>query len=93
MVDERAARGLPIGALVTRVGIAPQHLSEVFELFAQPDSASKGRMGGLGIGLAVARELMRLQGGSITVHSEGPGRGSEFVVSLPAADDTAREGA
>lgn len=75
------------------VGIAPEHLSAVFELFAQPVSGVKARMGGLGIGLAVARELMRLQGGSITVHSEGPGRGSEFTVSLPRADDTAHEGA
>lgn len=73
------------------VGIAPEHLSEVFELFAQPSVGSKGRMGGLGIGLAVARELMRLQGGSITVQSEGLGCGSEFVVSLPVADDTAHE--
>jgi signal transduction histidine kinase len=75
------------------VGIAPEHLSQVFELFAQPASGPRSRMDGLGIGLAVARELMRLQGGSITVHSDGPGRGSEFVVSLPRADDTVMEGA
>jgi signal transduction histidine kinase len=43
-------------------------------------------MGGLGIGLALAQELVRLQGGSISARSEGPGRGSEFTVSLPRAD-------
>jgi signal transduction histidine kinase len=68
------------------VGIAREHLGRVFELFAQPSATPEAHMGGLGIGLALARELMRLQGGSITVQSEGPGRGSEFTISLPHAD-------
>jgi signal transduction histidine kinase len=93
VIVERIAGDVVIRVRDSGVGIAPEHLSEVFELFAQPVSGSKGRMGGLGIGLAVARELMRLQGGSITVHSEGPGCGSEFIVSLPMADDTTHEGA
>jgi signal transduction histidine kinase len=65
------------------VGIAREHLSHVFELFAQPASAPETRMGGLGIGLALARELMRLQGGTISAQSEGRGRGSEFTIALP----------
>jgi signal transduction histidine kinase len=69
------------------VGIEPDHLEQVFELFAQPAMGTHTGKGGLGIGLAVARELMRLQGGSITVQSEGPGTGSEFTLSLPRADD------
>jgi signal transduction histidine kinase len=69
------------------MGIEPGHLDRVFELFAQPSTGARARTGGLGIGLAVARELMRLQGGSITVRSEGRGRGSEFTLSLPRADD------
>jgi signal transduction histidine kinase len=65
------------------IGIAPEHLDSVFELFAQGSSGHETRMGGLGIGLAVARELMRLQGGSISACSEGLGRGSEFTICLP----------
>lgn len=69
------------------VGIAPEHIDRVFEPFAQASSTPEGRMG-LGIGLALARELMRAQGGSITAHSEGPGRGSEFTIALPRAEGT-----
>jgi two-component system CheB/CheR fusion protein len=67
----------------TGIGITPDHLDRVFELFAQSASTSAGRMGGLGIGLAVARQLVQLHGGSISARSDGPGRGSEFTVSLP----------
>jgi signal transduction histidine kinase len=67
------------------VGIAAEHLNHVFELYAQPASVPETRMGGLGIGLALARELMRLQDGTISVHSEGVGRGSEFTIGLPRA--------
>jgi len=45
-------------------------------------------MGGLGVGLAVARQLIELHGGTITASSEGPGRGSEFTICLPRTDDT-----
>jgi signal transduction histidine kinase len=66
------------------VGIPAEKLSEVFELFARaaPES-SGGDSGGLGVGLAVSRQLVELHGGSIRAHSAGPGRGSEFIVSLP----------
>jgi PAS domain S-box-containing protein len=67
------------------IGIAREHLDRVFELFAQSTSTPASRMGGLGIGLAVARQLVQLHGGSITARSEGIGRGSEFVISLPRA--------
>lgn len=67
------------------IGIAREHLDRVFELYAQSRSTPAGRMGGLGIGLAVARQLVELHGGSITARSEGPGRGSEFSISIPRA--------
>jgi PAS domain S-box-containing protein len=67
------------------IGIAREHLDHVFELFAQSTSTAADRMGGLGIGLAVARQLVELHGGSITARSEGPGRGSEFSITLPRA--------
>jgi len=65
------------------VGIAASHLDRVFDMFAQTDGARALRSGGLGIGLALARRLVHMHGGTITVSSQGPGRGSEFVVRLP----------
>jgi PAS domain S-box-containing protein len=72
------------------VGISPEHLERVFDMYAQGTSDPRDRMGGLGIGLAVARRLVELQGGSIAVRSEGPGCGSEFTIRMPRADDTSR---
>jgi signal transduction histidine kinase/CheY-like chemotaxis protein len=69
----------------TGVGIAPGSLSRVFEMFAQADTARHGEQTGLGIGLSLARGLVELHGGSLTARSEGPGRGSTFVVRLPLA--------
>ena len=66
----------------TGQGIDPSVLPKVFELFMQ---AKRGAAGGLGIGLAVSAQLVRLHGGRIEAHSDGPDRGSEFMVSLPAA--------
>jgi PAS domain S-box-containing protein len=65
------------------VGIPQEELSRVFELFSQIESAQGGRIGGLGIGLALVRRLVELHGGAVSVTSDGPGRGSEFVVRLP----------
>lgn len=61
-------------------GIAAQDLPHIFELFTR---AAMGDGGGFGIGLAVARSLLQQHGGSIEAFSAGPGRGSEFVVTLP----------
>jgi PAS domain S-box-containing protein len=66
------------------IGIAPQDQAQVFELFTQLHKPGHGR-GGLGIGLAVVKQLVELHGGGITVASEGVGRGSEFTVRLPLA--------
>jgi CheY-like chemotaxis protein len=57
----------------------------MFELFAQGDRSLARSEGGLGIGLTLGRSLAELHGGSLTATSAGPGRGSEFVVRLPAA--------
>jgi PAS domain S-box-containing protein len=67
----------------TGVGIAPEHLSRVFEMFSQIPSSAGRAHGGLGIGLALARGLIELHGGSLSAHSDGVDRGSEFVVRLP----------
>jgi CheY-like chemotaxis protein len=67
------------------IGIEPHMLDRVFELFAQADQAPDRSRGGLGIGLSLARRLVELHGGALDAFSEGPGRGSRFLVRLPAA--------
>jgi PAS domain S-box-containing protein len=69
------------------VGIAPEMLPRVFDLFAQADRSLDRSQGGLGIGLSLVRALVRLHGGTVAAFSDGPGRGSEFVVRLPALDE------
>jgi CheY-like chemotaxis protein len=68
----------------TGIGIPPERLKHVFEMFAQVNSPAGND--GLGIGLALARQLVTLHGGWIEAHSEGIGRGSEFQVCLPLVD-------
>ncbi|HKO67754.1 MAG TPA: ATP-binding protein [Burkholderiaceae bacterium] len=65
------------------VGIPAAMLPQVFEMFAQIDRTLERAQGGLGIGLALVKSLVELHGGSVEAHSEGQGRGSEFVVHLP----------
>ena len=66
------------------MGITPQMLTRVFELFAQEPQAIDRAQGGLGLGLAIVRSLVMLHGGTVTAHSAGLGQGSEFTVRLPA---------
>jgi CheY-like chemotaxis protein/two-component sensor histidine kinase len=68
----------------TGVGIAPDMLPRIFEPFVQADRVLHQSQGGLGIGLTLVRKLVEMHGGSVTAHSAGPGKGSEFVVRLPA---------
>jgi PAS domain S-box-containing protein len=65
------------------IGIAPEMLPRIFEMFAQVDQASHHAQGGLGIGLCIAKRLVEMHGGSLTARSEGLGTGSEFTVQLP----------
>jgi signal transduction histidine kinase/CheY-like chemotaxis protein len=67
------------------MGIGPELLPRVFELFKQGQQSLDRRKGGLGLGLAVAKTLIELHGGTIEAASEGPGRGSTFTVRLPLA--------
>jgi len=68
----------------TGIGIAPEHQSRVFDRFWQVESAATRSFGGMGIGLAAAREFSRLLGGEVELESE-PGRGSTFRVWIPRA--------
>ncbi len=79
------------GELVVRVadsgvGLTAEDRARIFDLFAQAESPADRRHGGLGIGLALVKSLVELHGGSVSVASDGPGRGSEFVVRLPVAE-------
>jgi signal transduction histidine kinase len=69
------------------VGIAPDRIGTIFELFAQAENAIGRSQGGMGIGLALVRNLVELHGGSVTASSDGIGKGTEFVIELPCATD------
>lgn len=73
------------------VGIASDELLKIFELFAQSRDRGRGHLRGLGIGLAITRRLLEMHGGSITAHSAGENRGSEFIIRLPIADQQGAE--
>jgi PAS domain S-box-containing protein len=69
------------------LGIDQRHLEEIFGLFSQVDQSLERAHGGLGIGLSLVRRLAELHGGTVTARSDGPGRGSEFVVRLPRSQE------
>jgi CheY-like chemotaxis protein len=71
------------------IGIPPEKLPEMFQLFAQGERSIARSEGGLGIGLTIVQKLAEMHGGSVTAASDGPGRGSEFTVRLPLAKRTA----
>jgi PAS domain S-box-containing protein len=70
----------------TGVGIAPELLSKVFDLFTQAERSLARSEGGLGIGLTMVRQLVEMHGGSVEARSAGVGRGSEFIVRLPVVE-------
>lgn len=67
----------------TGIGIAPEHLPHIFERFRQVDSSNVRAHGGLGLGLAIVDYLVRQQGGTVAVESEGVGKGATFQVQFP----------
>ena len=95
-VAERAAAadGPPPGFVRVRVrdtgiGIAPDLLPHVFDVFVQGAITIDRAQGGLGLGLALVKELAQLHGGAVRAHSDGPGRGATFTLTLPLAADAA----
>src|SRR5262249_10575362 len=84
--DERTAT---ITVTDTGVGIPSALLPRIFDMFRQLQEFRDRTHGGLGIGLTLAKRLVELHGGTIDAHSDGPGRGSSFVVRVPAAKPAA----
>jgi len=81
-----------VGRVIVRddgEGIEPEFLPHVFDRFRQGDSGLTRTHGGLGLGLAIVQHLVELHGGSVSASSEGRGKGSTFIVELPASDDIA----
>jgi CheY-like chemotaxis protein len=71
------------------LGIKPELLPHVFDLFVQGERSLDRAEGGLGIGLTLVRDLVELQGGTVTASSRGPGHGSDFTVRALVVDDNA----
>jgi signal transduction histidine kinase/ActR/RegA family two-component response regulator len=87
---ERAGDMMELRVRDSGIGIPPESKAEVFKMFAQLRPAIDRSEGGLGIGLALAKGLTELHGGTIEVASEGLGRGSEFTVRIPVARPSAQ---
>lgn len=71
------------------IGIEPGQFAGLFEMYSQVDHSSERAQGGLGIGLTLVKRLAEMHGGRVEARSEGPGKGSEFVIRLPLAEATA----
>jgi len=75
-----------IEVIDTGVGISPELLPHIFELFVQGDRSLDRSQGGLGVGLAICKRLIEMHGGSVSARSEGIGRGAAFEIRLPLAE-------
>jgi PAS domain S-box-containing protein len=92
LAAERQGSEAVVTVTDTGIGIPAEMLERIFEMFAQVDRSLDRSQGGLGIGLSLVKRLVDLHGGSVEAHSAGLGKGSEFVVRLPAiAADAASE--
>jgi CheY-like chemotaxis protein len=83
LTAERDGQEVVLRVRDTGIGMAPELLPRVFDLFTQGERGLDRSQGGLGIGLTMVRGLVEMHGGRVTAHSDGLGRGSEFIVRLP----------
>jgi CheY-like chemotaxis protein len=88
MLTARRARSmLEVSVRDSGIGIAPDMMPRIFDLFTQVDATPGRSQGGLGIGLTLVRTLVEMHGGTVEARSAGAGQGSEFVVRLPALNE------
>lgn len=85
LLAERSGETAVVRVQDQGIGIPVEYLSRIFDPFMQADQSLERSQGGLGIGLTLVQSLVRLHGGDVVAHSDGPGRGSEFTVTLPLA--------
>jgi PAS domain S-box-containing protein len=90
VVLQRVGHHVEVGITDTGEGISPDFLPHVFDRFRQSDASTTRRHGGLGLGLALVKQLVELHGGRVRATSPGVGRGATFVVELPVATGLAR---
>jgi hypothetical protein len=83
LTAERDGQEVVLRVRDTGIGMDPELLPRVFDLFTQGERGLDRSQGGLGIGLTMVRCLVEMHGGRVTAHSDGLGRGSEFIVRLP----------
>lgn len=88
---ERQEGEVVVSVRDTGIGIPSEHLAKLFEMFSQVDSVLERSKGGLGIGLALVRGLVEMHGGTVAAFSDGPGKGSQFVVRLPTSAATEQQ--
>jgi CheY-like chemotaxis protein/anti-sigma regulatory factor (Ser/Thr protein kinase) len=89
VIAQREGNEVRIDIVDTGIGIRAEFLPHVFDRFRQAEVASTRAHGGLGLGLAIAKELVELHAGQISVESEGPGRGTRFTIRMPLPARTA----
>jgi PAS domain S-box-containing protein len=87
IVVRRAAKTVHISVKDRGQGIDPAFLPLAFDLFAQQDQTLARSLGGLGVGLTLARRIAQLHGGDVEAFSDGPGHGAEFILWLPLLDE------
>ncbi len=84
LTAERRGEEVVVSVRDTGIGIPADDLPRIFDMFSQVDRSIERATGGLGIGLALVKALVEMHGGTVTAESDGPGRGSNFTVRLPA---------
>jgi PAS domain S-box-containing protein len=90
VTGEREGNEAVITVADSGIGIPPENLSTIFEMFTQIDGSIERSRGGLGIGLTLVKRLVEMHGGSIEAKSEGEGKGSAFIVRLPVMVEPAK---
>ncbi len=85
LVVEQSGQAVIIRVRDTGIGISPEVIPRVFDLYFQGEPMSGSELKGLGVGLHLVRRLAEMHGGTVTANSAGPGQGAEFIVRLPLA--------